>query len=41
MVNRIELVLRLAWLNCNEGKKRRAKLKEKAEAVAGVAANVF
>ncbi|KAK4849669.1 hypothetical protein QYF36_027137 [Acer negundo] len=40
VVNRLEVALRLAWLNCNNGKKRGVKLKEKVNA-AGVAANVF
>ncbi|PIN10757.1 hypothetical protein CDL12_16656 [Handroanthus impetiginosus] len=39
-VNRMEVALRLAWLNCNSGKKRGVKLKEKLSA-AGVAANLF
>lgn len=40
VVNRMEVALRLAWLNCNSGKKRGAKLKERLSA-AGVAVNVF
>ncbi|KAL5798863.1 hypothetical protein ACOSQ2_003683 [Xanthoceras sorbifolium] len=40
VVNRLELALRLAWLNCNNVKKRGVKLKEKVNA-AGVAANVY
>lgn len=40
IVNRLEVALRLAWLNVNNGKKRGVKLKEKVNA-AGVAANVF
>ncbi|KAI6702712.1 hypothetical protein NL676_011848 [Syzygium grande] len=40
VANRLEVALRLAWLNCNSGKKRGVKLKEKL-AMAGVAANVF
>lgn len=40
VANRVELALRLAWLNCNGGKKRGVKLKEKASSV-GVAANVY
>lgn len=40
VANRLEMALRLAWLNCNSGKKRGVKLKEKASA-AGMAANVF
>ncbi|KAF5470038.1 hypothetical protein F2P56_010588 [Juglans regia] len=40
VANRLEVALRLAWLNCNNGRKRGVKLKEKASA-AGVAANVF
>ncbi|KAI7737921.1 hypothetical protein M8C21_027387 [Ambrosia artemisiifolia] len=42
VVNRLELALRLAWLQVNVGKKRGVKLKEKSVcAAAGVAANVF
>ncbi|XXG66468.1 hypothetical protein AAC387_Pa06g0033 [Persea americana] len=44
VANRIELALRVAWLNCNGGKKRGAKSKDKEKAagvIAGVAANVF
>ncbi|KAH9733227.1 NTP transf 2 domain-containing protein [Citrus sinensis] len=40
IVNRLEVGLRLAWLNCNNGKKRGVKLKEKLNA-AGMAANVY
>ncbi|KAK3435114.1 hypothetical protein EUGRSUZ_D02494 [Eucalyptus grandis] len=40
VANRLEVALRLAWLNCQSGKKRGVKLKEKL-AMAGVAANVF
>ncbi|XP_057498206.1 uncharacterized protein LOC130782800 isoform X1 [Actinidia eriantha] len=40
VANRLEVALRLSWLNCNIGKKRGVKLKEKASA-AGVAANVY
>ncbi|KAA8520481.1 hypothetical protein F0562_014737 [Nyssa sinensis] len=40
VANRLEVALRLSWLNCNNGKKRGVKLKEKA-GVAGVAANVY
>ncbi|KAI3449090.1 hypothetical protein Pfo_005755 [Paulownia fortunei] len=40
VVNRMEVALRLAWLNSNSGKKRGVKLKEKLSA-AGVAANLF
>lgn len=40
VANRLEVAMRLAWLNCNSGKKRGIKLKEKASA-AGVAANVY
>ncbi|XP_022757001.1 uncharacterized protein LOC111304585 isoform X4 [Durio zibethinus] len=40
VVNRLEVALRLAWLNCNNGKRRGVKLKEKVKA-AGVAANVY
>ncbi|PPS07955.1 hypothetical protein GOBAR_AA12696 [Gossypium barbadense] len=40
VVNRLEVALRLAWLNCNNGKRRGMKLKEKMKA-AGVAANVY
>lgn len=40
VVNRMEVALRLAWLNSNSGKKKGAKLKERLNA-AGVAANVF
>lgn len=40
IVNRLEVGLRLAWLNCNNGKKRGVKLKEKLNA-AGTAANVY
>ncbi|XP_030966508.1 uncharacterized protein LOC115987155 isoform X3 [Quercus lobata] len=41
VVNRLEVALRLAWLNCNNGRKRGVKLKEKASTAAGVAANVY
>lgn len=40
VVNRMEVALRLAWLNSNTGKKRGVKLKERLTA-AGVAANLF
>lgn len=40
LANKLEVALRLAWLNCGNGKKRGMKLKEKLSA-AGVAANVF
>ncbi|XVF33541.1 hypothetical protein REPUB_Repub17cG0177500 [Reevesia pubescens] len=40
VVNRLEVALRLAWLNCNNGKRRGVKLKEKVNA-AGIAANVY
>ncbi|KAI3416829.1 uncharacterized protein J3R85_015098 [Psidium guajava] len=40
VANRLEVALRLAWLNCNSGKKRGVKLKEKL-AMASVASNVF
>ncbi|XP_031269610.1 uncharacterized protein LOC116128087 [Pistacia vera] len=40
VANRVEVALRLAWLNSNNGKKRGVKLKEKVNA-AGVAANVY
>ncbi|KAL3833107.1 hypothetical protein ACJIZ3_007843 [Penstemon smallii] len=40
VVNRIEVALRLAWLNCNNGKKRGVKLKERLSA-AGMASNLF
>ncbi|XP_050204087.1 uncharacterized protein LOC126654076 isoform X2 [Mercurialis annua] len=40
VANRLEVALRLAWLNCGNGKKRGVKLKEKV-AAAGAAANVF
>lgn len=39
-VNRMEVALRLAWLNSNSGKKRGVKLKERMSA-SGVAANLF
>lgn len=42
VVNRMEVALRLAWLNSNNsGKKRGVKLKEKASNAAGVGANVY
>ncbi|EEF50321.1 nucleotidyltransferase, putative [Ricinus communis] len=40
VANRLEVALRLAWLNCGNGKKRGVKVKEKVNA-AGAAANVF
>uniref|UniRef100_A0A7N0ZQR2 Polymerase nucleotidyl transferase domain-containing protein n=1 Tax=Kalanchoe fedtschenkoi TaxID=63787 RepID=A0A7N0ZQR2_KALFE len=40
VANRMEVSLRLAWLNYSGGKKRGAKLKEKVDVV-GVAANVY
>lgn len=40
VVNRLEVALRLAWLNCSSGKKRGVKLKERLNA-SGMAANLF
>ncbi|KAM1140447.1 hypothetical protein ACFX19_041219 [Malus domestica] len=40
VANRLEVALRLAWLNCSNGKKRGVKLKEKMTAVC-LAANVY
>ncbi|KAF7825323.1 Non-canonical poly(A) RNA polymerase protein Trf4-1 isoform A [Senna tora] len=40
VANRLEVSMRLAWLNCNNGRKRGVKLKEKLNE-AGVAANVY
>ncbi|KAL2337577.1 hypothetical protein Fmac_012023 [Flemingia macrophylla] len=40
IANRIEVSMRLAWLNCSGGRKRGVKLKEKLSA-AGVGVNVF
>ncbi|XP_055817502.1 uncharacterized protein LOC129886714 isoform X2 [Solanum dulcamara] len=40
VVNRLEVALRLAWLNHNNGKKRGVKLKDKVNSV-GVGANAF
>ncbi|XP_016545438.1 uncharacterized protein LOC107845543 isoform X3 [Capsicum annuum] len=40
LVNRLEVALRLAWLNHNNGKKRGVKLKDKVNSV-GVGANAF
>ncbi|KAJ9188600.1 hypothetical protein P3X46_003941 [Hevea brasiliensis] len=40
LANRLEVALRLAWLNCSNSKKKGVKLKDKVTA-AGVAANVF
>ncbi|KAJ1392080.1 polymerase, nucleotidyl transferase domain [Sesbania bispinosa] len=40
LANRIEVSMRLAWLNSSSGRKRGVKLKEKLNA-AGVAANVY
>jgi hypothetical protein len=40
VVNRLEVAPRLAWLNCNGGRRGGVKLKEKAS-VAGVVANVY
>ncbi|XP_019159312.1 PREDICTED: uncharacterized protein LOC109156008 isoform X1 [Ipomoea nil] len=40
MANRLEVTLRLSWLNCTNGKKRGVKLKDKVN-FAGVAANTF
>ncbi|XP_061998329.1 uncharacterized protein LOC133715725 isoform X2 [Rosa rugosa] len=40
VANRLEVALRLAWLNSNNARKRGVKLKEKISA-AGVAANVY
>lgn len=45
VVNRIEVALRMAWLNSNSnnnsGKKRGVKLKEKASNAVGVGVNVY
>jgi len=42
VANRMEVALRLAWLNSNNsGKKRGVKLKEKASNAAGIGANVY
>ncbi|KAK7260115.1 hypothetical protein RIF29_25888 [Crotalaria pallida] len=40
IANRVEVAMRLAWLNSSGGKKRGVKLKEKLNGV-GIAANVF
>lgn len=40
VANKLEVALRLSWLNCNSGKKKGGKLKEKTSMV-GVAANVY
>ncbi|KAJ7962102.1 Non-canonical poly(A) RNA polymerase [Quillaja saponaria] len=40
VANRLEVAMRLAWLNSNSGKKRGVKLKEKLNG-AGVSANVY
>ncbi|CAA3021146.1 uncharacterized protein LOC111410844 [Olea europaea subsp. europaea] len=40
IANRMEVTLKLAWFNCNSGKKRGAKLKDRLSA-SGMAANVF
>lgn len=40
VANRLEVALRLAWLSCNNGKKRGVKLKEKMSA-RSLAANVY
>ncbi|XP_057980849.1 uncharacterized protein LOC131166376 isoform X2 [Malania oleifera] len=40
LANRLEVALRLAWLNCSSGKKRGVKLQEKVNAT-GMAVNVF
>ncbi|XP_059651589.1 uncharacterized protein LOC132299140 isoform X2 [Cornus florida] len=40
VANRLEVALRLSWLNSNNGKKRGVKLKEKA-AAAGMTANAY
>ncbi|OVA19044.1 PAP/25A-associated [Macleaya cordata] len=41
MANKLELALRLSWLHCNNGGKRKgAKSKEKAD-VAGIASNMY
>lgn len=40
MANKLEVALRLSWMNLNNGKKRSVKFKEKATAT-GMATNVF
>ncbi|XP_047341553.1 uncharacterized protein LOC124945204 [Impatiens glandulifera] len=40
VVNRLEVALRLSWLNCHAGKKRGVKLKDKV-GMSGIAANVY
>ncbi|KAM7512128.1 hypothetical protein LguiB_011003 [Lonicera macranthoides] len=40
VANKLEVALRLSWLNCYNGKKKGGKLKEKTSMV-GVAANVY
>lgn len=40
VANRLEVSMRLSWMNCNNGRKRGVKLKEKLNG-AGVAANVY
>lgn len=40
VANRLEVALRLAWMNCSNCKKRGVKLKEKVTA-SGASANVF
>ncbi|CAI9770329.1 unnamed protein product [Fraxinus pennsylvanica] len=40
IANRMEVTLKLAWLNCNNGKKRGAKLKDRLSE-SGMAVNVF
>lgn len=40
VANRLEVALRLAWLSCNNGKRRGVKLKEKV-GIANVSANLF
>lgn len=40
VANRLEVSMRLAWLNCNNGRKRGVKLKEKLNE-ASIAANVY
>ncbi|XP_021864272.2 uncharacterized protein [Spinacia oleracea] len=41
VANRVEVALRLAWVNGNGGKKRGVKLKEKASNAVGLGANVY
>ncbi|XP_022144393.1 uncharacterized protein LOC111014060 isoform X2 [Momordica charantia] len=40
LANKLEVTLRLSWMNLNHGKKRSVKYKEKASAI-GMATNVF